>query len=129
MGQRLHIGQLSACRSVCHCSCALVTIDLTAAVLEEAAECDADLIIAYHPPIFSGIKRLTAVPLVQRAAAAGCVACADDCTVRTTCCLGFENITYAAAAAVTYCICEASRWVCLQVRRVQYPHSVGCCTR
>jgi NIF3 (NGG1p interacting factor 3) len=69
---RLHIGQLIISNTVCHCSCALVTIDLTAAVLEEAAECDADLIIAYHPPIFSGIKRLTAAPLVQRAAAAGC---------------------------------------------------------
>jgi NIF3 (NGG1p interacting factor 3) len=69
---RLHVGQLMMRNTVCHCSCALVTIDLTAAVLEEAAECDADLIIAYHPPIFSGIKRLTAAPLVQRAAAAGC---------------------------------------------------------
>ncbi len=49
----------------------LVTIDLTAVVLEEAAEFDADLIVAYHPPIFSGIKRFTAAPLVQRAAAAG----------------------------------------------------------
>lgn len=58
-----------------HCSRALVTIDLTAAVLEEAADFDADLIIAYHPPIFSGIKRLTAAPLVQRAAAAGWALC------------------------------------------------------
>jgi putative NIF3 family GTP cyclohydrolase 1 type 2 len=49
-----------------------VTIDLTAAVLEEAAAFDADMIIAYHPPIFSGIKRFTAAPLVQRAARAGC---------------------------------------------------------
>lgn len=48
-----------------------MTIDLTAAVLEEAVEFDADLIIAYHPPIFSGIKRFTAAPLVQRATAAG----------------------------------------------------------
>lgn len=69
---RLRVGHLDHFSSVRHCSCALVTIDLTAAVLEEAAECDADLIIAYHPPIFSGIKRLTAAPLVQRAAAAGC---------------------------------------------------------
>lgn len=64
---------LDTCSIIHHCSCALVTIDLTAAVLEEAAECNADLIIAYHPPIFSGIKRFTAAPLVQRAAAAGCV--------------------------------------------------------
>ncbi|MDX2051510.1 MAG: Nif3-like dinuclear metal center hexameric protein [Polyangiaceae bacterium] len=38
---------------------ALLTIDLTPAVLEEAVAAKADLIIAYHPPIFSGQKRLT----------------------------------------------------------------------
>ena len=52
---------------------AIVTIDLTASVLAEAAERDADLIIAYHPPIFSGIKRFTKVPLVQCAASVGWV--------------------------------------------------------
>ena len=50
---------------------ALLTIDLTSAVLAEAAAMDADLIIAYHPPIFSGIKRLTKIPLVQAAASVG----------------------------------------------------------
>lgn len=35
----------------------LLTVDLTEAVLAEAA--DVDLIVAYHPPIFSGLKRLT----------------------------------------------------------------------
>jgi len=37
---------------------ALITIDLTDEVLEEALERQADLIVAYHPPIFSGLKRL-----------------------------------------------------------------------
>jgi len=51
---------------------ALVTIDLTASVLAEAAQLNADLIIAYHPPIFSGVKRFTKVPIVQLAASVGC---------------------------------------------------------
>lgn len=34
----------------------LLTIDLTEAVLDEA---DVDLIVAYHPPIFSGLTRIT----------------------------------------------------------------------
>lgn len=36
-----------------------LTIDLTETVLAEAIECRADLIVAYHPPIFSGLKRMT----------------------------------------------------------------------
>jgi len=39
---------------------ALLTIDLTGAVLEEALEQRAELVVAYHPPIFRGLKRLTA---------------------------------------------------------------------
>lgn len=35
------------------------TIDLTHAVLDEALAANADAIIAYHPPIFGGVKRLT----------------------------------------------------------------------
>ena len=34
-------------------------IDLTHAVLDEAIETKADVIVAYHPPIFGGVKRLT----------------------------------------------------------------------
>ncbi len=34
-------------------------IDLTHAVLDEALEAKADVIVAYHPPIFGGVKRLT----------------------------------------------------------------------
>ncbi len=37
----------------------LVTIDLTADVAAEALEFGASAVVAYHPPIFKGIKRLT----------------------------------------------------------------------
>ncbi|PIE23773.1 MAG: Nif3-like dinuclear metal center hexameric protein [Planctomycetota bacterium] len=37
----------------------LMTIDLTGEVLDEALNLGADLIVAYHPPIFAGLKRLT----------------------------------------------------------------------
>lgn len=37
---------------------AFVTIDLTDLTLDEALECQSDFIVAYHPPIFSGLKRL-----------------------------------------------------------------------
>lgn len=37
---------------------ALVTIDLTQAAMDEAEKLGADLIVAYHPPIFAGLKRL-----------------------------------------------------------------------
>lgn len=53
----------------------LLTIDLTDAVLEEAVTRKADAVIAYHPLIFSPLKRLTTGDAVQRvvlgAAAAG----------------------------------------------------------
>ncbi len=46
---------------------ALVTIDLTDAVLSEAAQLGVDVIVAYHPPIFSGLKRITsATPTGRR---------------------------------------------------------------
>ena len=37
---------------------AFLTIDLTQAVLDEALAQRSDLIVAYHPPIFSGLRRL-----------------------------------------------------------------------
>lgn len=43
----------------------LLTIDLTRAVLTEAQALKADVIVAYHPPIFSGVKRLTAADPTQ----------------------------------------------------------------
>jgi dinuclear metal center YbgI/SA1388 family protein len=36
----------------------LLTIDLTPTVMNEAAERRADMIVAYHPPIFKGVRRL-----------------------------------------------------------------------
>ena len=45
---------------------AFVTIDLTDATLSEALELQADLIVAYHPPIFSGLKRLRADEVSER---------------------------------------------------------------
>ena len=45
---------------------ALVTIDLTEAVCDEALAAEVDLVIAYHPPIFSGLKKITqAAPLTR----------------------------------------------------------------
>ncbi|MBL8756286.1 MAG: Nif3-like dinuclear metal center hexameric protein, partial [Planctomycetes bacterium] len=38
----------------------LLTIDLTAAVAKEASAARADLLVAYHPPIFQPLKRLAA---------------------------------------------------------------------
>jgi dinuclear metal center YbgI/SA1388 family protein len=44
----------------------LLTIDFTGAVLHEAAQHNAGAVVAYHPPIFSPIKRLTGDDQVQR---------------------------------------------------------------
>jgi dinuclear metal center YbgI/SA1388 family protein len=38
----------------------LLTVDLTAAVVDEAARGRVDLVVAYHPPIFHGLKQLRA---------------------------------------------------------------------
>lgn len=38
---------------------ALLTIDLTEAVLDEALDAGVQLVVAYHPPIFKGFKALT----------------------------------------------------------------------
>ena len=46
----------------------LLTIDLSEAVVREAKSKKADLVVAYHPPIFHGWKRLDAADPKQRAA-------------------------------------------------------------
>ena len=46
---------------------ALVTIDLTEAVLDEALAQNVDLVIAYHPPVFRPLKRLGTRGSAQRA--------------------------------------------------------------
>ncbi|MGH7132075.1 MAG: Nif3-like dinuclear metal center hexameric protein [Phycisphaerales bacterium] len=57
----------------------VLTIDLTERVMDECERVNAGAIVAYHPPIFSAIKRLTASDarqkLVLRAAAAGMAIC------------------------------------------------------
>jgi dinuclear metal center YbgI/SA1388 family protein len=50
---------------------ALLTIDYTTAVAEEARQAECDAVIAYHPPIFHPIKRLSAGSLIYDAARRG----------------------------------------------------------
>ena len=52
----------------------LLTIDLTEAVVAEAARMRADLVVAYHPPIFHGMKQLRASDARQRAVLAALAA-------------------------------------------------------
>ncbi|HYQ15496.1 MAG TPA: Nif3-like dinuclear metal center hexameric protein, partial [Polyangiaceae bacterium] len=44
----------------------LLTIDLSEAVVGEAEQLGAKLIVAYHPPIFQGLKRLRATEPAER---------------------------------------------------------------
>ncbi len=48
---------------------ALITLDITEAVIDEAIALDCNLIISHHPLIFSGLKRLTGQNEVQRCVA------------------------------------------------------------
>ncbi|EMR02939.1 Nif3-like dinuclear metal center hexameric protein [Cesiribacter andamanensis] len=48
------------------CSGVLISLDCTEAVVEEALEKGANLIVAHHPPIFKGLKRLTGRTYVER---------------------------------------------------------------
>src|SRR3989440_9194913 len=43
---------------------ALLTIDYTPQVAEEARQHRCDLVVAYHPPIFDGLKRIAAPSLI-----------------------------------------------------------------
>lgn len=52
----------------------LLTIDLTDAVVAEAKASRADLVVAYHPPIFDGLKRLCHDDGRQRAVMAAAAA-------------------------------------------------------
>jgi len=49
----------------------LLTIDLTDAVLREAIDAKAQMIVAYHPPMFGKIRRMTQAPRIVRAIEAG----------------------------------------------------------
>lgn len=48
------------------CTGALLTLDITEEVIEEALALNCNLIIAHHPLIFSGIKKLTGKNMVER---------------------------------------------------------------
>lgn len=54
-----NVGLLVAPVSPRPVTAAHLTIDLTAAVYAEARAAGAELIVAYHPPVFGGLKRLT----------------------------------------------------------------------
>lgn len=53
------------------CSRVLLCIDLTPAVLTEAVSLRCDAVVAYHPPIFDGVKRLSAGDIGFEAARRG----------------------------------------------------------
>lgn len=44
----------------------ILTNDLTESVLKEALESNVNMIVSYHPPIFSGLKRLTTASWKER---------------------------------------------------------------
>ena len=45
---------------------ALITLDITGEVLDEAIQNNCNLVIAHHPLIFKGLKRLTGEDSIQR---------------------------------------------------------------
>ena len=45
---------------------ALITLDITDAIVDEAIQTDCDLIIAHHPLIFKGLKQLTGNTMTER---------------------------------------------------------------
>jgi dinuclear metal center YbgI/SA1388 family protein len=58
-------GLLTGSRSW-ECTGVLTTLDVTEAVVEEAAARGVNLIVAHHPVIFKGLKRLTGASYVER---------------------------------------------------------------
>lgn len=60
-----NVGLLLGSRSA-PCSRVLLTIDLTPEVLDEAVDLAVDAVVAYHPPIFDPLKRLTGDDAKQR---------------------------------------------------------------
>lgn len=54
-----NVGMLLAPRESAEISAALLTIDLTETVLAEARAAGVELVVAYHPAIFKGPRRLT----------------------------------------------------------------------
>ncbi len=52
----------------------LLTIDLTAGVLDEAKRRRSDAVVSYHPPIFRAVKKMTLDPQTPEGLAAGALA-------------------------------------------------------
>jgi dinuclear metal center YbgI/SA1388 family protein len=63
-----NVGLLVAPRASGPVARVLLTIDLTEAVANEAVAMKADLVVAYHPPIFHGIKKLDVADAQKRGA-------------------------------------------------------------
>ncbi len=51
--------------SVGHCTGAVICLDATEAVVKEAIEKNCNLIIAHHPIIFKGLKKITGKNYVE----------------------------------------------------------------
>lgn len=49
------------------CTGAMICLDVTEAVIEEAVKCECNLIVSHHPIIFKGLKRLTGSDYVEKA--------------------------------------------------------------
>jgi dinuclear metal center YbgI/SA1388 family protein len=65
-----NVGLIVAPKSPKSVARVLLAIDLTEAVVKEARALSADLVVAYHPPIWNGLKQLDADDPVQRPALA-----------------------------------------------------------
>lgn len=61
-----NVGWIVECPRDARITRVLVTLDLTDAVVAEAVATKASVVVAYHPPVFSGLKRLTDVDPVGR---------------------------------------------------------------
>ncbi|HEB53646.1 MAG TPA: Nif3-like dinuclear metal center hexameric protein [bacterium] len=61
-----NVGLLLRPQEVARVARCMLTIDLTEAVVDEAREFGADLVVAYHPPIFKPIARLDVADATQR---------------------------------------------------------------
>ena len=58
--------QVAGCDPSCDCTGVLTCVDVTPAVVAEAAEKGCNLILSHHPLIFKGLKRLTGATQVER---------------------------------------------------------------
>jgi len=97
---------------------ALLTIDLTDAVLQEAQALSADLIIAYHPPWFGAKKRLVGDDIILAAARANLNIFSPHTALDAA--HGGTNDVLADAAGV-----PAQRRQALAPLALEHPHALG----